>query len=154
MTWNFKRLLKGNLITDKGIVLALITLICYGFYATLIKIPINAIGWFWPTYIVLLMFPLFLIYARFRKIELNNVISTRALLPVILTVILFRAAEFSYNFAISKGLISIVAPIAGANPTLFVLLAFLIFQDPITRQQIAGIITTLIGIVLLSIFSV
>lgn len=154
MTWNFKQLLRGNFVTHKGVVLALITLVCYGFYATLIKIPVSAIGWFWPTYIVLLMFPIFLIYARFRKIKLDGLVSKRALLPVILTVILFRTAEFSYNFAISKGLISIVAPIAGANPTLFVILAFLIFKDPITRQQIVGIITTLIGIVLLSVFSV
>ncbi len=49
---------------------------------------------------------------------------------------------------------TVVAPISGANPILFVILVAFFLKDPITRQQIAGIITTLIGIVLLSIFSV
>ena len=67
---------------------------------------------------------------------------------------LVRVAEFSYNLGISKGLVTIVAPIAGANPTLFVVLAFLFLKDPITKQQIIGIITTLIGIALLSFLSI
>lgn len=154
MTWNFQQLLKGNSKIDKGIFLALVTLVCYGFYGALIKIPVHAIGWFWPVYFSLALLPLFYFYAKWRHIEITGVIDKRAFLPVLLTVVLFRTAEFSYNLGISQGLVSIVAPIAGANPTLFVILAFLFFKDPITRQQIAGIITTLIGIVLLSIFSV
>ena len=37
--------------------------------------------------------------------------------------------------------------------TLFIVLAFLFFKDPIKKQQILGIIVTLFGIVLLSLFS-
>lgn len=154
MTWNIRQLLKGNSKIDKGIFLALITLVCYGFYGALIKIPVHAIGWFWPVYFSLALLPLFYFYAKWRHIEITGVIGNRALLPVLLTVVLFRTAEFSYNLGISHGLVAIVAPIAGANPTLFVVLSFLIFKDPITKQQILGIITTLVGIVLLSIFSV
>lgn len=154
MTWNFKQLLKGNSKIDKGIFLALVTLVCYGFYGALIKIPVHAIGWFWPVYFSLALLPLFYFYAKWRHIEIASMTSNRVLLPVLLTVVLFRTAEFSYNFAISKGLVAIVAPIAGASPTLFVVLAFLIFKDPITKQQILGIITTLVGIVLLSLSSV
>lgn len=154
MSLNFKDLIRKQPIVSRGILLSLVTFICFGFYAALIKIPVGEIGWFWPVYINYTLLPLLLIYARLRKINLVGIISKKAVLPVILTVILFRIAEFSYNFAISKGLISIVAPIAGANSTLFVVLAFFIFKDPITRQQILGIVTTLIGIVLLSIFSV
>lgn len=154
MTWDLKKLLKGNYKIDRGILLALITLVCYGFYGVLIKIPVHAVGWFWPVYFSLALLPLFYLYAKWRHIAIAGVVNRRALFPVLLTVVLFRTAEFSYNFAISKGLVAIVAPIAGANPTLFVVLAFLIFKDPITRQQVVGIITTLIGIVLLSFFSV
>ena len=74
--------------------------------------------------------------------------------PLLTQVVLLTGGGFSLNFALEKGLTSIVVPIAGAYPALFVLLAFLVFKDPITRQQIAGIITTLVGIVLLSVFSV
>ena len=72
---------------------------------------------------------------------------------MVVSTTLVRIAEFSYNAGIGKGLVSIVAPIAGANPILFIILAFIFFKDKITRQQILGIITTLIGIVLLSVLS-
>jgi len=50
-------------------------------------------------------------------------------------------------------MVSVVAPIAGANPTLFVLLAFFVFKDRLTKQQILGIVLTLLGIVWLSFLS-
>jgi len=68
--------------------------------------------------------------------------------------LLISIGGFSYDIAISQGLVAVVAPIASSSVTLFVVLAFIFLKDPITRQQIIGIITTLIGIVLLSIFSV
>jgi len=89
-----------------------------------------------------------------KGLRIEKPTENKALIPLVVSTILVRVAELSYNFAISKGLVAVVAPIAGANITLFVLLAFLIFKDPITKQQIIGIITTLTGIVLLSIFSI
>ena len=91
---------------------------------------------------------------KVKGIKLEKPTFKGALTTLILSTIFVRIAELSFNFAISKGLTTIVAPIAGANPTLFVILAFLFFKDPISRQQILGIITTLIGIVLLSVFSI
>lgn len=61
--------------------------------------------------------------------------------------------SFGFNFGIEKGLSAIVAPIAGAYPALFALLAFIIFKDPITNQQKIGMIITLCGIILLAYFS-
>ena len=90
---------------------------------------------------------------RVRKIELKKPTYEKALLPLILSVVILRCGDFSFNFAISKGLTAIVAPIAGSYPTLFVVLSFLIFKDPIKKQQIFGIILTVIGIVLLSFLS-
>lgn len=75
-------------------------------------------------------------------------------MPIIGTCLLIFGGTFSYNFAISIGQVALIAPIAGSSSTLFVVLAFLVFKDPIRRQQIVGIITTLIGIVLLSVFSI
>lgn len=153
MSVNLNQLIRRQLIISKGILLSFITFVCFGFYAALIKIPVQEIGWFWPVYIGYTLLPIILIYAKLANIKITG-LKNNVFLYIILTVILFRTAEFSYNFAISRGLISVVAPIAGANPTLFVILAFLVFKDPITKQQILGIITTLIGIVLLSVFSV
>ena len=126
----------------------------WGIYFALIKIPISRIGWFWPNYFSFLIFPLIYFYMKVKRIELQKPTTNGILIALIASTILVRIAELSFNFGISKGLVSIVAPIAGANPTLFVVLAFLFFKDPITKQQILGIVTTLVGIVLLSIFSV
>lgn len=148
------RKFKDKILVNKATLFAVITMFSWGIYLAFIKIPVEKIGWFWPNYLTFLLFPLIFIYAKVKGLSIEKPTENKALIPLVVSTILVRVAELSYNFAISKGLVAVVAPIAGANITLFVLLAFLIFKDPITRQQIAGIITTLIGIVLLSVFSV
>lgn len=91
---------------------------------------------------------------KIKRINLEHPNKERALVPLLMNALLLGMGSWSFNFAIDQGLTSIVAPIAGSYATLFVILAFLFFKDPITRQQILGIVTTLSGIVLLSIFSV
>jgi len=140
-------------ISDKGILLALLTMLVWGATMTLIKIPVREIGWYWPTLIILSLFPLYLLYMRLTNSKLQSLSKSKVVGAVILSVILIRIAEFSYSIGISKGMVSVVAPIAGANPTLFVLLAFFVFKDRLTKQQILGIVLTLLGIVWLSFLS-
>lgn len=153
-TFDFKEFRKGNLHLDKGIILAIITMFFWGIYFTFIKIPIQQVGWFLTGYIVAFAFPLIFLIAKIRNVKLQKPTFKNALMPTLAAILLLRVGDFSFNIGISQGLTSIVAPIAGSYPTLFVLLAFLIFKDPITKQQILGIITTLVGIILLSFFSV
>jgi len=141
-------------LINKGFFFAVVAMICWGVYFTFIKIPVDKIGWFWPNYFSFLLFPLIFIYMRIKGIKLEKPTKNNAFFLIVISTVLVRVAEFSYNFAISKGLVAIVAPIAGANLTLFAVLAFLFFKDPIKKQQILGIVTTLVGIVLLSIFSI
>lgn len=143
-----------NLFADRGIPFAFITMILGGIYLTFIKIPIKEIGWFWPMYFSLAMFPVTYLIIKIRKIRLSLNDLKDNLFTITATSILLNGAALSYNLAISLGQVAIVAPIAGSYPTLFVMLAFFIFKDPITRQQIVGIVTTLIGIVALSFLSV
>lgn len=153
-TFNLRKIGTKDFLTNKGVLFAIMTMITWGIYFAFVKILVAKIGWFWPNYIALWLFPLVYLYMKIKKIALEKPTKKGVFLPLIISTVLVRIAEFSYNFAISKGLVVIVAPIVGANPTLFVILAFLVFKDPITKQQILGIITTLVGIVLLSIFSV
>lgn len=116
---------------------------------------ISYIGWFWVAVISSttgLLITSSIIHLRGYKI--NNPIKNKIILPLLGVVLFVKLAEGSFYFAISHAQAAIIAPIAGSYPTLFAVLAFLFFKDPITRQQIVGIITTLIGIVLLSVFSV
>jgi len=149
---NLKQL-KLPLSLDKGVWLGLAAMVSWGIYFGFIKIPVQRIGWFWPNYIVYAMFPFLLLFMRMRKIRLVMPTYKRAFSPMIVSVVLLSAADFSYNKAISAGSAAVVAPIAGSYPALFVVLAFLVFKDPITKQQLAGIITTLAGIILLSVFT-
>jgi len=153
-TLNFREIRIGNSSGRLGIFLAVVTMILWGVYYTFIKIPIREIGWFWPGVISLSSLIIVPLFMRWRKIKLNKPNKKGALLPLIASAVLLGLGTFSFYYALDIGLTSIVTPIAGSYPTLFVVLAFLIFKDPIKRQQIAGIVTTLIGIVLLSLFSV
>lgn len=153
--FNFRELRRGGLIKDRGVFFGLIAMFCWGIYFTFIKILIEAVGWYWPAMISLIVsVPIIFLFMKIRKIRMEMP-AARAILPALFANAVFlTAAELSYNSAISKGLVVLVAPIAGSYPTLFVILAFLIFKDPIKRHQIAGIIITLCGIVLLSFLSV
>lgn len=152
-TINFKDFKNINSLLSPGVLFALIAMLSWGIYFTFIKIPVQQIGWFWPNYISFLLFPLVFLITKVRKIRINKPNYKNAFLPLLLVVLLTGVAEFSFNFAIGEGLSSIVAPIAGSYPTLFAVLAFIVFKDPITKQRILGILTTLLGIVILSIFS-
>lgn len=152
-SFNFKQLKNKNILLDPGVPYAVAAMILWGIYFTFIKIPVKEVGWFWPGYISLVTFPLVLVFMKFKGLKLVKP-SRKIFISLVLSALLIYIGGFSYNLAISRGLVAVVAPIAGSAATLFALLAFLVFKDPITRQQIAGIIITLIGIVLLSVFSV
>jgi len=149
---DFKELKKG-VTANRGILLAIVSMVAWGVYFTFIKIPIRQVGWFWPGYISFTVFPLLPLFAKFKKIKLHGPTFQNSLFPLLCAVALTGIAEYSFNFAVSRGLTAVVAPIAGSYPALFVVLAFFVFKDPVTNQQKVGIATTLTGIVLLSIFS-
>lgn len=153
-TVDFKELKKGNLIADHGVRLAMVAMIFASLYFTFIRIPMQKVGWFWPNYLSILLFPLVGIYMKARKIKLEKPNLKNAFWPIIICTLLLRFGDFAYNIGISRGLTAIVVPIAGAYPTLFAVLGFLIFKDPIRRQQILGIVVTLVGIVFLSLLSI
>lgn len=153
-TLNFRDLKKSS-VFNLGTALSFLAMLFWGIYFTFIKLPINQTGsWFWPSYISFLTFPLIYLYLRIRKYSLKVPFKHISFLPVFMVAFLIALGDFSFNIANSIGLTALVAPVAGAYPTLFVTLAFFIFKDPITKQQILGIITTLVGIVLLSFFSI
>jgi drug/metabolite transporter (DMT)-like permease len=153
-TLNLKEVTSKKFTLDRGILFAIGAMLLWGIYFAFIKIPIDVIGWFWPNYIAFVVMLLAIFsFSKAKKYKLKIPATKNIVLFLMAGSLLARVAEFSFNYAISSGLTSIVAPIAGSYPTLFVVLTFIFFKDKITKQQIGGIITTLIGIVLLSIFS-
>lgn len=139
-----------NIFADKGVPYALGAMVLWGIFFTFIRIPIREVGWFWPSYLNLLGVPLIWLYMRFKKIKLEKLSGFKMTMFAFLSSLLVMVAAYSYNFAVMKGETSIVAPIAGSYPVLYVILSRFVFKDRLTKQQIMGIVVTLLGIVILS----
>ncbi|OGE31371.1 hypothetical protein A2631_06025 [Candidatus Daviesbacteria bacterium RIFCSPHIGHO2_01_FULL_44_29] len=152
-TLDLAALIKGARQVDKGALFCLIGAIIFGIYYALSKQLVTQVGWLWPYYFSLAFSPLILLVARLKGEKLLSPSAHGAFIPLIFGCLVLRVADVSFNYGLSQGFTSVVAPIAGSYPTLFVILAFLIFKDPIRKQQILGIIVTLIGVVSLAFLS-
>lgn len=150
---NFSDFKKQKSLINKGTIYALIAMIGWAIYFTFIKIPVQKDGFFWPSYFTDIVGSVVLLLFGIKRIKPPKLQFKSGFPAVVLSGLLLTVGAFAFNFAIGQGLSSIVAPIAGAYPALFALLAYFIFKDPITHQQKFGMIVTLCGIVLLSYFS-
>ena len=145
------KLKKSEKILDKGTILALIAMVFLSVYFTFTRILINAYEWFLPNLIATACFPIILIFIRKRKEKFFFPKESKVLVSVFMVGLLIRSGDFALNYGLSlPNASSIVAPIAGAAPILFVTLSYFIFKDKLTRQQVFGIATTLVGIILLT----
>lgn len=149
-TLDLRALVRGRKIVDQGALFCLIGAMLFGAYYGFSKQLVNQVGWFWPYYFSLAFSPLILLVAKIKRKRVLWPTAHGALAPLIFGCLVLRVADVSFNYGLSQGFTSVVAPIAGSYPTLFVILAFLIFKDPIRKQQILGIIVTLVGVVLLA----
>ncbi len=150
---NFADLKNKKFIENKGTMFAIIVMVIWGIYFTFIRIPTDQIGWFWTTYIAFATGAIISIALSIIKRKEFKKISPKNYLNLGMSAVLTTTGTVSFNFAITQGLTAVVAPIATSYPTLFVLLSRFVFGDKLTKQQWAGIIISLAGIVLLAIFS-
>lgn len=155
-TIDFNDLKKRQLFSDVGVRLALGGAFIFSLYFTFFRVFSNEYGWFWPNYISIASFPIALLLAKkiFKsKDTISKIPHKSVLIATFLSAVFLRGGDIALNSGLSSGYASIVAPIAGASPTLFLVLASIFYKDPITTQQKIGIGISLVGIVLLSFFS-
>jgi drug/metabolite transporter (DMT)-like permease len=138
---------------DRSVGMALLAMLCWGIYYALIRIPVERIGWFLPTYISFFFAPFVLLLMRMQRVPLRSPLAEGAGMAFIGMQVLVTAANFGYNIGITSGYTSIVAPIAGAYPILFVFISALTFKEPLKAQQLWGIVISLVGILALSLWS-
>jgi len=142
-----------SIFADKGVPYGLVSMIVWGIYFTFIRIPVREVGWFWPSYLALLGIPVIFVYMRLKKIKLEKPQNSKMTLFCFLNGFFSIGATFAYNFAIMTGQTSVVAPIVGSYPVLYVILSRFVFKDRLTKQQFLGILITLLGIIALSFSS-
>ena len=150
---DFGKLRRSEKILDKGTILALVAMVFLSAFFTFTRILTNAYDWFLPNLIATACFPIILMFIRKKKEKFGFPKEGKVWISVFMAGLLIRSGDFALNYGLSlPNASSIVAPIAGAAPILFVTLSYFIFKDKLTRQQVFGVIVSLIGIVLLTTF--
>ncbi len=150
----FRKTNVRNLFSDPGVRFAFITFVAWGIYFTLIRIPVERIGWFWSLYPATFYFLPLLLIDNLRQQLRNLKINKKAFSQIFLMVFFGRVGDFAYNIALTKGFSSIVGAITGSSPVLFVILARFIFKERLTLQQKVGVLCTVCGILMIAIGSV
>ncbi|KKS97669.1 MAG: hypothetical protein UV73_C0006G0023 [Candidatus Gottesmanbacteria bacterium GW2011_GWA2_43_14] len=142
---NLDRLLK-----EKSILFSFATLLIWGIYWTLVRYPVEKIGWFWTAYPSYLFFFVMIFFKMVKNYKIKTLMNIKLAFLILLMSSLTTIANFAYNLGITYGYTSIVAPVAGSSPVLFVILSRFVFRDKLNLQQKIGIITTLTGIILIA----
>jgi len=150
---DFKSLKVKQLLSDRGVPYAIVAMVTWGIYFTFIKIPIDNIGWFWPAYISWMSFPLILIFMKAKSIKFELPKDKGDVVNMVMNGILGTVALFAFNFALTTGQNAIVSPLSSSYPALFAIMAYFIFKDRLTKQQVLGIVVTLAGVIALSVVS-
>lgn len=151
---DLQKLAKSKVIFDKGTKLALIAMVLLSAFFTFSRILINNYGWYLPSLIATACFPIIYLFIKKHKEKFYFPKEGKVIFACFMVGLLIRSGDFALNWGLSlPNASSIVAPIAGAAPILFVIMSYLIFKDKLTRQQVFGIGTTLVGIILLTAFS-
>lgn len=139
---------KHDANAKRGITLAFLSFIVWGTYFTFLKVIMHSVGWFWPNYIPILLFPMIGVYMKWKKIPFL-IPKIGVMTPLFFNALLLRGGDFAFNIGASLGLTATVAPFGGSYPTLFALLSHLVFHDPLSYKQIVGILIALTGLVAL-----
>lgn len=149
MQGTFKDILKG--VRTSGTIFAFGAFILWGVYFALIRIPIESVGWFLPQYFSTIAgVALYYVLSKITK-DTDMTSRPRLVWLIIAAAVTQVVGSSFFNYAISRGETSIVAPIAGSSPAVFVIIAFFVFREELNKKQWAGIALAITGIVGLSL---
>ncbi len=149
---DIRKLKRSERIIDKGTGLALVAMVFLSAFFTFSRPLINAYGWYLPSLIATACFPVIFVFIKKKKEKFYFPKTWKIIVACFLVGLLIRSGDFALNWGLSiPDASSIVAPIAGASPILFVTMSYLFFKDKLNKQQILGILITLIGIVFLTL---
>jgi len=133
-----------------GVKYALVAMIAIGIYLVLLDMLVEELGWFLPLLLVKVSTVLyFLVYTSMRKKNLS--FPKKAPLFVILVGVFEVIGALSYMAGIGLEFTALVAPISATAPMLTIILARMFLKEMLDTNQKLGVVTVIIGVVLLSI---
>ncbi len=133
-----------------GVPLALLTCLFWGILWSFIKIPVSILG---PVLTSLILeFGIVIFSGIHLKIKKEKFGIDKNFLGLIIIIALFTAAgTLFFNFGLSVAKISIVAPLAFANPLVSALYGRIFFKEKLSFIQWMGVLLIVLGIILISI---
>jgi len=133
-----------------GVEFAVITMFAGGIAFVLLDITIVEIGWFMPIFFIRIIgFFLAMAYAGAMKKKISfpvNIVWILVLISILETV-----AILSMTAGINADLTAIVVPVSSAFPAITIILARIFFKEVLETNQKLGVVSILVGLVLLSI---
>lgn len=147
---DFKKL-KFKKISSKGIYVAVIAMLGWGLFFTLMKPLVVATGKYFPIIVVRLIAVTTLPIYLMHKNDFPILLPRNILLVLVIVGLLDATSFLAYNYGISSAYVSIVAPLAALYPAPTIILARIFLKEMLEINQKVGIVSILSGLVLLSI---
>jgi len=136
---------------DRSFMFAILSMVIWGVLYFLLKIPNLIFGAILVTSSIKLLTSFFsipvLVAKKIRIFKTEN----KVLFYMILIGILDSMGFLAFNFALNFSPVSIVTAISSAVPVLSVLLGVIILKESLTRKQTIGIVTAILGLILISV---
>jgi len=132
-----------------GVKYALIALFGWGFFMFFIGIMVDKLGWFFPMFFIKIAMVFYLLsYSGLSKQDIK--FPKNVYFFIVLIGVLEVIAFLSYGVGINYEYNSIVAPIGAAFPMVTIILARIFLKEKLEIIQKIGVISVLVGLVLLS----
>jgi drug/metabolite transporter (DMT)-like permease len=142
---------KGMRLTfDRTFLFAIASMLIFGIFSFLIKIPVLIFGAMTAAISVKLLTALPVLPMKEVREKIFHI--KHPLLFYLLALGLFEAFAFlSFNYAIIIAPVSLVSPIVTASPALSVLLGIVVMKEHVSNKQKIGILITLLGLIAIAL---
>lgn len=151
---------RTSLKLEKGILLALLPLVCWGIFGALLHEPVNHLNtphaWFVIQTLVAVIMVLGAasLYNRQIPVVLRDTQRNKAWILVLLAGLVIGTAEAMQAFSLGSGQrIVIIEALLGGYPAVYFLIAHKVFKEPLHLRQWVGIVVVMLAIISLSIGS-
>jgi len=146
--------LKSSEIFQKtsGLSWALITCLLWGLVFFLFKMPVNHLG---PIFTSILLESIIAVYAgvqlKIKKQSLKFEENKKLMLMVFLMGLFGAGGILMFNYGIQNYNVSLVVPIALANPIIAVVYGKFVYKESLKLQQIFAVLLIILGIIFISL---